>query len=215
MVSTPGTLYGADREMSIVDMSRFDACEAVGRLLFNELAEIIGQVREAAEMQVKDEEIFRIIEQLGDHYKSNISNRIMRKALLKMDLDNATWDRVERLTEISDYQRMEGYSFHELYEQVLAMALFVNYAQHRLLPNLRGLLTGDESPRFGGGTVGANDKVLRDMAINNFRSNLGILSDIVNDLYLKTVELDKHLNGEQNAVYSRMPELRQLGQLLI
>ena len=166
-------------------------------------------------MQVKDDELVRIIEHLGDHYKTNISNRIMRKALLKMDLNNATWDRIERLTDISDLQRSEGYSFHELYEQVLSMALFVNYAQHRLLPNLRAMLLGDEPTRFGGPPSSQNDKVLRDMAISNFKSNLGILSDIVNDLYLKTVELDKKMNGEKAPVYSKMPELSQLGQLLI
>lgn len=165
-------------------------------------------------MQVKDDELLRIIERLGDHYKSNIANRVMRKALMKMDLNNATWDSIERLTEVSEYQRSEGYSLHELYEQVLAMALFVNYAQHRLLPNIRALVAGDESPRLGG-TTSQNDRVLREMAINNFKSNLGVLSDIVNDLYLKTVELDKQLNGEKNPVYTRMPELKQLGQLLI
>ena len=165
-------------------------------------------------MQVKDDELLRIIERLGDHYKTNISNRIMRKALLKMDLNNATWDRIERLTDISDLQRSEGYSFHELYEQVMAMALFVNYAQHRILPNIRALLTADAGHR-GGPAEAQNDRVLRDMAINNFKSNLGILSDIVNDLYLKTIELDKRLNGEKNPVYAKMPELKQLGQLLI
>lgn len=166
-------------------------------------------------MQIKDEELLRIIERLGDHYRSNISNRIMRTALLKMDLNGATWDRIERLTDISDLQRAEGYSFHELYEQVLAMALFVNYAQHRLLPNIRAMLSGNKSPQFGGSKTNPNDRVLREMAINNFKSNLGVLSDIVNELYLKTVELDKKLNGEKNPVYSRMPELKQLGQLLI
>lgn len=165
-------------------------------------------------MQVKDDELLRIIERLGDHYKTNISNRIMRKALLKMDLNNATWDRIERLTDISELQRSEGYSFHELYEQVMAMALFVNYAQHRILPNIRALLTGDAGRR-GVPAEAQNDRVLRDMAINNFKSNLGILSDIVNDLYLKTIELDKRLNGERAPVYSKMPELKQLGQLLI
>ncbi len=165
-------------------------------------------------MQVKDDELLQIIERLGEHYKTNISNRIMRKALLKMDLNNSTWDRIERLTEISDLQRSEGYSFHELYEQVMAMALFVNYAQHRILPNIRSLLTGDVARR-GGPAEAQNDRVLRDMAINNFKSNLGILSDIVNDLYLKTIELDKRLNGEKNPIYAKMPELKQLGQLLI
>lgn len=163
-------------------------------------------------MQVKDAEISRVIGRLGEHYKRNINNQIMRKALVKMDLNNATWDRIERLTDVSDYQRAEGYTFHELYEQVLAMALFVNYAQHRLLPHIRTFLSGGERGQLGRGD--RNDQVLRDMAANNFRSNLGILSDIVDELYLKTVELDRRLNGENNTVFSQMPELRQLGQLL-
>ena len=165
-------------------------------------------------MQVKDDELLRIVERLGDHYRSNINNRVLRKALLKMDLNNATWERIERLTEVTELQKSEGYTFHELYEQVLAMALFVNYAHHRVVPNLRSLMTGDRPARGPKATEGPNDKVLRDMAMNNFSSNLAIMADIVNDLYLRTVELDRQNNGNDGPIYAKMPELKQLGQLL-
>jgi hypothetical protein len=165
-------------------------------------------------MQVKDGELLKIVERLGHHYRSNINNRVMRKALLKMDLDDATWERIERLTEITELQRSEGYTFHELYEQVLAMALFVNYAHHRVLPNLRGFMSDGRPARGPKSAEGPNDKVLRDMAMNNFSSNLGILAEIVNDLYLRTIELDKQHNGNDVPIYAKMPELKQLGQLL-
>lgn len=161
-------------------------------------------------MQVKNEELMKIIERLGEHYKANINNRAMRVALLKMDLDNTTWDRIERLTEVSDYQRNEGYSIHELYEHILAIALFVDYSRRRLLPNIRALLAEDAG--FGGGS--RNDRVLRDMAVSNFRSNLTLLADMVKELYAKTLELDRELAKGKKPVSSGIPELARLTQLL-
>lgn len=165
-------------------------------------------------MQVKDDELFRIMERLGTHYKTNINNRVMRKALLRMDLNNMTWDRIERLTEVTDLQRSEGYSFHELYEQVLAMAFFIDYANHRLLPNIKQLMMHDEELLAKHSASGPTDKVLREMAIKNFGPNLGILSDIVNELYVRTVALDKQMAGGKTPVYATMPDLKQLGRLL-
>ncbi|MBA7553849.1 hypothetical protein ES705_46453 [subsurface metagenome] len=65
-------------------------------------------------------------------------------------------------------------------------------------------------PRDGG-----SDLILRKMAINNFGANLGIFADIINELYIKTVALDKEEHQGQRAVYERIDELKNVGQLLI
>jgi hypothetical protein len=52
------------------------------------------------------------------------------------------------------------------------------------------------------------------MAINNFSANLGVLSDMVHELYVKVVESDKKDHAGQKPIFERMPELKEIGQLL-
>ena len=53
------------------------------------------------------------------------------------------------------------------------------------------------------------------MAINNFPANLGVFSDLINELYVKTVQQDKADHPGVRPVYERMPELKEIGRLLI
>ena len=61
----------------------------------------------------------------------------------------------------------------------------------------------------------ARDGVLLQMAIDNFPANLGVFSDLINELYLQAVEIDKQDHPNEKPVYERMPELKDLGKLLI
>ncbi len=164
-------------------------------------------------MQIKETDIIKLVERLGEHYRSNINNRILRPALLKLDINNTTWEKIDRLTEASSVDRIQGYNFEELYEEILAIATLINHAKNQLAPNIRTKLSGGVGT--GRGAESATDRVLREMAVNNFVSNLGVLSDMVNDLYTRTVELDKRENAGKTTVLSKMPELKQVGRLLV
>ena len=59
------------------------------------------------------------------------------------------------------------------------------------------------------------DKVLREMAVNNFGPNLKILADKLNELYVKVAALDKESAGQKPAVYTTITELREIGRYLI
>jgi len=50
-------------------------------------------------MQIQDATITRLIERIGEHYRTNISNRFIRPALLQLPFDNQSWDLMEDLTE--------------------------------------------------------------------------------------------------------------------
>jgi hypothetical protein len=64
--------------------------------------------------------------------------------------------------------------------------------------------------------IGSSDKTLRDMAVSNFSSNLQVFADLLNDLYLNLVEMDKKDVGENNQpVYAQMSELYNIGRLLV
>lgn len=166
-------------------------------------------------MPLKDEAIFQLVEKIRDHYHNNINNRFIRKGLLMIRVPRETWDALSRLTENTDFHRIQGYHYKELYEQIHAAATFVYHVKTEAQPNLRGLLAG------GGDTVfsrskdsGGRENVLREMAINNFPANLGILSDMINELYIRTVAMDREDHPNEKPIFERMPELKELGKLL-
>ena len=166
-------------------------------------------------MPVKDQDIFNQIDSLQDHYHNNIYNRYIRKAFMHMSLPRSEWDALERLTEKSDFYRIQGYPYKELYEMILAAATFVHHAREEVLPNIKNLLAGGSDTVFTrSDKSGGSDRILRDMAINNFPANLGVFSDMVHELYVKVAALDKREHSGGKPIYERLPELKEMGQLL-
>ncbi|MCL2205858.1 MAG: hypothetical protein LBG93_07720 [Treponema sp.] len=155
---------------------------------------------------VRDAHIIRLIERIGEHYRSNISNRFIRPALLQLPLEKQSWDLIEVLTEKIEQYRYQGFHMDELYRQIIAAARFVSYTRRELVPSLRGRLTGS--------STGA-DKVLRDMAVNNFGSNLQLFADLLNELYVSIIELDKLEAKGRRPVYMSHPELKDIGRMLV
>ena len=166
-------------------------------------------------MSVRDEQLFKILEKLQSHYQNNLNNRYIRKALLVMKVPTGTWNALGRLTEKSDYYKLQGYQYKELYEQIYAAATFVFHAKTDVLPRLKSLLGEGPSTVFSRQKPDASkDKVLLEMAINNFPANLGVFSDLINELYIQAVALDREEHPKQKPVFEHMPELKELGKLL-
>lgn len=165
-------------------------------------------------MSIRNEEIFKIIDKIRNHYHTNLNNRFIRKALLLMKVPRGTWDAIARLTEKTDLYKIQGYPYKELYEQIHAAATFVHQAKIDVAPRLRILLSGGTETVFSR-QKGGEDKILLDMAINNFPANLGVFSDLINELYVKAVEQDKADHPNERPVFERMPELKEIGRFLI
>ena len=157
-------------------------------------------------MPIREPHIIRLIERIGDHYRVNISNRFIRPALLQLPLDKQIWDLIESLTEKTEHYQYQGYHLDELYRSIVASARFVAMARRELVPGLRNRLSGGSSPA---------DRVLREMAINNFASNLQLFADLVNELYITLVEIDKAGAKGKRPVYLSIPELQEIGRLLV
>ncbi|MDR0402772.1 MAG: hypothetical protein LBH35_04185 [Treponema sp.] len=154
-------------------------------------------------MQVQDASITRLVERIGEHYRTNISNRFIRPILLQLPFDNQSWDLLEDLTKRAG----QGVHLDEMYRQIVAAAHFVAVVRRELLPGLRN--------RVGRGDTSSQDRVLRDMAVNNFASNLQVFADLVNELFIKLVEADKIDSKGRAPLYTQMPELSNIGRLLI
>ncbi|MDR1900278.1 MAG: hypothetical protein LBQ55_09740 [Treponema sp.] len=158
-------------------------------------------------MQIRDAQIIRLIERIGEHYRTNISNRYIRPALLQLPLEKQCWDLIEILTEKIEQYRYQGFHLDELYRQIAAAARFVALTRRELVPTLRN--------RLGGGGSAGPDKVLRDMAVNNFGSNLQVFADLVNELYVKLVDLDKADAKGHRPLYLQISELSDIGRMLV
>jgi hypothetical protein len=162
-------------------------------------------------MQTKDDEIFGLIDSIGEHYRTNLGNRYVRNAFSVLPLDAKEWALIESVTEKADYYRYQGYHMDELYDRILALARFIYHARRELAPQLRVRLSTYSS---GPGPLG-NDRILRDMAVNNFASNLSILADLVNQLYQRVVEVDQELAKGKMPVYKSIRSLDELGTYLV
>ncbi|MDR0312855.1 MAG: hypothetical protein LBI14_04595 [Treponema sp.] len=158
-------------------------------------------------MVVRDEEINRLVERISAHYNANISNRFIRPALLQLPLEKQVWDSIERLTGFGEHFQYQGFLLDELYLQLVAAGRFVSVTRRDLVPSLRQRLSSDRS--------GGSDRVLRDMAVNNFASNIQLFADLVHEIFIKLVEIDKANSKGKKPAYQSIPELQDLGRLLV
>ena len=155
-------------------------------------------------MLIRDAQIVRLVERIGEHYRANISNRFLRPALFQLSLEKQTWDLIEMLTEKLEHFRYQGFHLDELYRQILASARFVSLARRELVPTLRNRLSGDPG----------SDRVLRDMAVNNFGSNLHVFADMIGELYQTLLKLDNFKAKGRKPIHETIPEMIEVGRLL-
>ena len=154
--------------------------------------------------RIKDTMVIRLIEQIGKHYQANISNRFIRPLLLQLQLDKNTWDQIELLTEKAEMFSYQGFHLDELYRQIVACARFIEVARSGLIPNIRSKLAAVPS---------GSDKILREMAASNFVSNLQVFSDLLNELYVNLINLDKQSANKKPPVYTQVPELSSVSHI--
>jgi hypothetical protein len=152
--------------------------------------------------------VLRLIESVGEYYKTHIGSRFIRPALLQLSIDKATWDLIDALMEKDQFQYQGYIVMDELYREIAAIAKFVAVARRDLVPSLRTRINN-----LGLGS--SQDRVIRDIAVSNFGSNLTVFADMINELYLALVEVDKTLAKGYRPMYTQMPELAEIGRLLV
>ena len=160
-------------------------------------------MKEVSLERIKDAQVIRLIERIGEHYRTNISNRFLRPVILQLQVDKGTWDQIEFLTEKMESYRYQGFHLDELYRQIAACARFVEVARNKSV--IRSKL--EALPSAG------HDKTLRDMAVSNFASNLQVFANLLYELYENLVEFDKKSAGSRPPVYTQIPELFSISHL--
>jgi hypothetical protein len=164
-------------------------------------------------MHVKDQQVLAMIDSIANHFNTNLNNRYLRQALIIMTLDSQSWSLIESVTEKAEYYKYQGYHYDELYDRIMALAKFIYHARKEIQPSLRTILTRVGTP--GEFRASGTDRVIRDMSVNNFGYNVNILSDLVNKLYQRVVELDMEEHRFETPVYKRTTGLTELGRFLV
>jgi len=157
--------------------------------------------------QITDDSVVRLIKQLVDHYRTNISNRFIRPALLQLPFDEVLWAYIESLTERFEQLSYQGFNIEDLYRQIDALVKFVCAVRQEIVPTLRYRLGNNYSDK--------TDKLLRDLAINNFSSNLQVFAGLLLELYNKLVELDTADAKNKRPVYKQYPDLDGIQEKLM
>ncbi|MDR2784516.1 MAG: hypothetical protein LBB83_01240 [Treponema sp.] len=152
---------------------------------------------------VQDPMILQMVEKLGEHYRANIDTRFIRNALLQISLEKSQWDLIEDLTSANQL-RFQGFMLDTLYRQLAAAARLAFLACRDLVPNIRNRV-----PVLGSNS--GSERILKDMAVNAFGTNINILAQMVNQIFATLVEIDKadRKNGRR-PLYTQMPELVDL-----
>lgn len=158
-------------------------------------------------MIVKDSAIPELVMKIGDHYNTNISTRFLRPFLTGILSDNELARRISDITEHSESYASQGIHADELYLQILSLSRFIFLVRTEIIPNLRTL--------SGATATSDSNKVFRDMAMNNFKANIQVLADLVNELYVKLVEYDKANSGKHRPIYRDIPGLSEIGRYLV
>ena len=157
---------------------------------------------------ITDDSVVRLIKQLVDHYHTNISNRFIRPVLLQLQFDDILWNQIESLTERFDQLGYQGYHIDDLYRQIGALAKFVDAVRREIAPTLRF--------RIGNNFTDKTDKVLRDMAIHNFSSNLQVFAGLIYELYAKLIEIDTAATKKgKRPLYKQYAELSDIEEKLL
>jgi hypothetical protein len=158
-------------------------------------------------VSITDESVIRLVKQLVDHYHTNISNRFIRPVLLQVQFDDMLWHQIESLTERFDQLGYQGHYIEDLYRQISALAKFIEAVRREVAPILRY--------RIGNNFTDKTDKVLRDMAIHNFSSNLQVFAELIYELYTKLVEIDTATAKGKTPVYKQFIELDDIKEKLL
>jgi len=157
-------------------------------------------------MSVQDYEINTQIDRIADHVDTVLKNAFIRKSLSHITISHEYQSGMDILLSRSESYKVNGYLFDEIYRGILGLAMWSYRARTEMLPEMKYLLSGESIPEI--------DRIREQMALDNLKSNLDILADEINNLYVKTVSLDKASHKKKPPVYKRMDELANLGQFL-
>ena len=159
-------------------------------------------------MLVREPVIIEMIVRLAEHFNMNVATRFIRPLLAPVFSDSSVSRRISDLTDNPSELSEHGVPLDELYLQINAMAVFIKDVRTSILPNMNSISNS--------GLKSVNDpqKIYRDMALSNFKSNIDLLSRYTSELFEAVEVFDKSRNPAGKSVFSKISENTETARLL-
>ena len=162
-------------------------------------------------MLIDNSLVIDTIKQIAEHFRANIANRFTMRAVTNfIPNDIGSHGLLAIFTEHVEDYNLHGLHVDDLYLSLLSAAKLVHELRAQVLPNIRALVYSDATI----GQAAPTDKVMRDMAISNFSSNLRIYSEKLAELYVLIEAYDISNSGKNQPVKNRIPDLVNLPDYL-
>ncbi len=159
-------------------------------------------------MQVRSPELFQMLEKMALHYKNNVASTYLKAELASLTLNRRDWDEVELITARQEVFRHQGYHLDELYLKLLSLARLIHQARSHMAPGLKTKVANRLANRT------PQERLMAEMAAANFLPNLGVLSEMVLELYQLACREDASQNQGKMKFLSSVPEAKEIEALL-
>ncbi|MCL2721204.1 MAG: hypothetical protein FWD47_07685 [Treponema sp.] len=156
--------------------------------------------------KIRDDNITILAERIGYHYHLNIANRVLRPIMRQLYLDRSTWNHIESFTEKLEMYRRNGFPLDDLYKQIAACT--------RLIETIQSGLTVIKSKLIIEDNPDVPDRQYRQTIMDNFPQNVKLFAEKLNILFMLVMEHDKRFAGINKPLYTQMPELEGIGDIL-
>ena len=115
---------------------------------------------------------------------------------------------IEDLMNARQEYQIVGYELETLYEQILSFTSFFQTIKKEVLPRMM-----DEAQRRMT-KMATDSKILFKMTLDNAPGNLDIFNDLVTELFIAVRDADTQKNGEEKALYKRLPITKKIEEVL-
>ncbi len=154
-------------------------------------------------MRIPDSGVRGILDEIRDHFSRYLYHQLLRRAFTGLDVSRSSWQQIHNVVDGDLAALSDGSTASptELYETISAFVEFTRACRLQVCGRIRELL---------GTSIGwsAEERMLRDITIGSFDTNLARLNGLVRTLFLTVVPVDREQNGEQ-AVIRDFPELEE------
>lgn len=161
-------------------------------------------------MAVQDSVVMDLLKSLANQYNENVNTRFLRQKISNLPVDGRALSMINSLADHPEDYSYRGMMLEELYDYIYAFGVFISGCEEYVVPNLKDYLRNSGEILRKSGSNNPHEKIIMEMAINNFPHNLQVLKDITVKLYRRVVQLDVDSHRVKPPVITRRLEVRTM-----
>ncbi len=153
------------------------------------------------------DEIKQYINEVKNHFDTNLNNKYVKNILLKLDLPLDVRHNMNIIMDLKTLYFDSKGSIEDIYSSINAIAYFIREIRVKVLPNIYSY-TGT-SFFSSSGNNNPNDNILFQMAVKNYAMNVKILAKLTYNLLKMVLEYDK-TNFAKDPAYIHVKKLDEI-----